>query len=144
MVLEMVDGRKYKVVYKIMRKGEIKKIMVSFGDNDFITVWDWIGNVTLMTIGNQNITGNEMLDSSEDIENFIISLIPTGIEFAQYRAGSEFRYRDIDKDELIRLTDYLKPVRFKYNFDELTNEDWLYDGSETLIIDLENNKSYIR
>jgi hypothetical protein len=38
---------------------------------------------------------------------------------------------------------YFENIKFKYNFDE-TDHDWVFGGSETLIIDLEKKESYIR
>jgi len=125
-----------------MKKSDIKRIMICFGDNDFIRVWDWIGVITLHTLNTPNICSDNLLDDTEDVENFILSLIPTGIEFIQYRTGTGRRYRDINEIELDRLVQYLKGVRFKYNFDD-SDDDFDYGGSESLIIDLENNKSYI-
>ena len=130
-----------------MRKQEIKKIMVVFGDNDFIRVWDWIGSVTLTTIKNDtNICGSKILEDTEDIEKFIYSLLPTAIEFIQAREdkyGNNKMYNDIDKEEVLRLAEYFKNVEFNYNFDE-KEYDWILGGSETLIIDLEKNESYIK
>ena len=129
-----------------MRKEQIKNIMVVHSDNDFIRVWEWIGEVTLSTMLNVNTCSEEMLEESDDIENFIVSLLPTAIEFCQYRTSKyeDFcRYRDIDKTEVDRLTYCLKDcLTFKYNFDE-TDEDWLFGGSECLVIDVENKKSYV-
>jgi len=130
-----------------MKRDDIKIIMVSHYDNDFCRVWNWIGKVVLMTINaDTNYCGGKILEDSEDIEKFIHSLLPTAIEFIQHREDkyAEYvRYRDIDKDEVLRLTDYFKNIRFKYNFDK-TDGDWQFGGCETLIIDLENNKTYIR
>jgi hypothetical protein len=129
-----------------MIKEDIKKIMIVHNDNDFVRVWDWIGKVSLMTILNDNICGCKVLEDSEDIEKFIHSLLPTAIEFLQYREDkySEFvRYRDISKEKLDNLTNYFKDVRFIYNFEE-TDTNWIDGGSETLIIDLEKKESYIR
>lgn len=130
-----------------MRKEEIKRIMIVYSDNDFVRVWDWIGKVTLTTIiEDTNICGSKVLEDSDDIEKFIHSLLPTAIEFIQAREDkyTDFlRYENIDKEEVIRLTDYFKDIKFKYNFSE-TDDDWIFGGSETLIIDLEKNESYIR
>ena len=129
-----------------MRKEEIKKIMIVHNDNDFVRVWDWIGKVALMSITNDDICGGKILEESDDIEKFIHSLLPTAIEFIQARKDkyADFcRYEDISKDEVARLTEYFKYIRFKYNFDE-SDGDWVFGGSETLIIDLEKNDSYIR
>ncbi len=130
-----------------MNKKDIKKIMIVHNDNHFVCVWEWIGLLTLSTIKNKNACGMDMLEESVDIERFIKSLVPTAIEFAQYRIdkfASFPRYRNIEENELKTLTEYLiKQIRFKYNFDE-TDSDWVFGGSETLIIDLENNTSYIR
>ena len=128
-----------------MKREDIKRIMVGHYDNDFITAWDWIGQVTLTTIKNDtNCCGMSVLETSEDIEKFICSLIPTAIEFIMYRAGSsERRYRDIGESELSSLTHHLNRAKFKFNFED-TDPDWEFGGAETLIIDLEKNESYIR
>ena len=129
-----------------MKKEEIKKIMIVHNDNDFVRVWDWIGKVTLMTILNNNICCCKVLEDSEDIEKFVHSLLPTAIEFLQYREDkyAEYcRYRDISKEKLDYYVKYFEKVNFKYNFDE-TDHDWVFGGSETLIIDLEKKESYIR
>ncbi len=128
-----------------MRKEDIKNIMVVHNDNDFVRVWDWIGKVSLMTILNDNLCGCKVLEDSKDIEKFIHSLLPTAIEFLQYREDRyvEYpRYRDISKEEVNRLTNYFENIRFVYNFDDDFNGEW--GGSETLIIDLEKKESYIR
>ena len=129
-----------------MKKIDIKNIMIVHNDNDFIRVWDWIGKVALMTITNKNICGCEVLEDSEDIEKFIHSLLPTAIEFIQYKENKYTkypRYENIDKSEVDRLVEYFSKIIFVYNFDE-TNEDFIFGGSETLIIDLEKKESYIR
>ncbi len=120
--------------------------MVVHNDNDFVRVWDWVGKISLLTLKTKNNCYEEMLEESEDIEKFIHSLLPTAIEFVQYKAAKyeEYsRYRDIDENELKILTSEFKNIKFKYNFDE-SDSDWLFGGSETLIIDLEQNESYIR
>ena len=127
-----------------MRKEEIKRIMIVHNDNDFVRVWDWIGKVSLMSINNDNICGGKILEDSDDIEKFIHSLLPTAIEFIQAREdkyADYCRYESISKDEVVRLAECFKNVRFKYNFD-YTDNDWAFGGSDTLIIDLENNSSY--
>jgi hypothetical protein len=129
-----------------MRKEEIKKIMIVHNDNDFIRIWDWIGKITLLTLKTKNLCFEEMLEESEDIEKFVHSLLPTTIEFTQYRVAKYedySRYRDIEESELNRLTSEFKNIRFKYNFDE-SDDDYVFGGSEMLIIDLEKNESYIR
>ncbi len=130
-----------------MKKEEIKKIMVVYNDNDFIRVWDWIGKITLFTLlQDVNICGGKVLENSEDIENFIYSLLPTAIEFIQARENkyADFvQYEDINKEEVLRLTKYFSNIKFKYNFEE-SDSDWIFGGSETLIIDLKKNESYIR
>ena len=129
-----------------MRKEEIKKIMIVHNDNDFIRIWDWIGKITLLTLKTKNLCFEEMLEESEDIEKFVHSLLPTAIEFTQYRVAKYedySRYRDIEESELNRLTSEFKSIRFKYNFDE-SDDDYVFGGSEMLIIDLEKNESYIR
>ena len=128
-----------------MKKEEIKNIMVIFSDNDFIRVFDWIGKVSLMTIKNNNICDCMVLEESVDIENFIKSLIPTGIEFLQYREDKYAdccRYRNVTKEVVDRLKYGFNDICFIYNFDENFNgEDC---DCESLIIDLYNNESYIR
>ena len=129
-----------------MRKEEIKNIMIIHSDNDFVRIWDWVGKITLFTLKNKNICDEEMLEDSVDIEKFIHSLLSTSIEFTQYRVGKyeEYcRYKDIDSDELNRLVECFNYISFHYNVEE-TDEEWEIGGCETLIIDLENNKSYIR
>lgn len=129
-----------------MRKEEIKKIMIVHNNNDFIRIWDWIGKITLLTLKTKNLCFEEMLEESEDIEKFVHSLLPTAIEFTQYRVAKYedySRYRDIEESELNRLTSEFKNIRFKYNFDE-SDDDYVFGGSEMLIIDLEKNESYIR
>lgn len=116
--------------------------MVVHYDNDFVRVWDWIGKVMLHTLTEKNICFEEMLETKTDIEDLFYSLLPIGIEFAQYRAGLD--QRPLDKsylDQLIR--EFHKSIRFKYNFTQY-DSDWEMGGSETLIIDLEKNQSYIR
>lgn len=135
-----------------MKREDIKTIMVVHSDNDFITTFDWIGKVVLMTINmNINILGDKVLLNSDDIENFIKSLLSSSIEFIQcrteqyeYHIGDFYRYENISEDEVIRLTKHFDGIRFKYNFDEKNDDDFLYGGSELLIIDIENNKSYIK
>ena len=129
-----------------MRKEEIKRIMIVHSDNDFVRVWDWIGKITLLTLKQKNNCYEEMLEESEDIEKFIHSILPTAIEFAQYKTAKYAdysRYRNIEESDLKKLVEHFKNVRFKYNFDE-SDSDWVFGGSETLIIDLEKNESYIR
>ena len=112
-----------------MRKEEIKRIMIVYSDNDFVRVWDWIGKVTLTAIiEDTNICGSKVLEDSDDIEKFIHTLLPTAIEFIQAREDkyTDFlRYENIDKEEVIRLTDYFKDIKFKYNFSE-TDDDWIW------------------
>jgi hypothetical protein len=129
-----------------MRKPEIKKIMVVHNDTDFDCVWEWIGKITLLTIKTKNFCDEEMLEDSENIEKFIHSLLPTAIEFTQYRTSKYegySRYRNIEEGELKELVSCFKNIRFKYNFDE-SDDDWVFGGCETLIIDLEKNETYIR
>lgn len=129
-----------------MKTSEIKTIMIVHNDNDFVRVWDWIGKVVLFTIKNQNLCGEDLLEDSEDIEKFIQSLLPTAIEFTQYRVDkyeSYCRYENISQDEVKSLLDSFSTVRFKYNFD-VNDQDWIFGGSETLIIDIDSNESYIR
>ena len=125
-----------------MKKKDIKNILIVHSDNDFIRVWDWIGKITLMTITNTNICGCEVLEDTEDIEKFIHSLLPTAIEFIQYKENKYTkpnRYQNIDRNEVDRLTEYFDKIKFVYNFNE-TNEYYLSGGSETLIIDLQKKE----
>ncbi len=129
-----------------MRKAEIKNIMVVFADNDFVCVFDWIGKVALNTITNNNICDCAVLEESTDIENFIKSLLPTAIEFLQYRTDkyAKFcRYTNISNTELDDLVKYFNNIEFIYNFSK-DHEYYIEGGSEILIIDLELNTSYIR
>ena len=116
--------------------------MVCHYDNDFVRVFDWIGKVTLTTLLKQNICGEEMLETSDDIEAFIHSLLPTAIEFAQYKCGRN--RQTLEEGKLTWLSSYFKDMRFKYNFDYETDDEYISGGSELLIIDLENKQSYIR
>lgn len=125
-----------------MLKKDINNIMVCHYDNDFVRVFDWIGKITLTTLLETNICEEEMLETSEDIESFIHSLLPTAIEFTQYKCG---RNRQIlEEDTLTYLSSYFKRMRFKYNFDYETDDEYISGGSELLIIDLQNKQSYIR
>ena len=129
-----------------MKKEEIKKIMIVYNDNDFVRVWDWIGKIVLLTLKTPNICYEQMIEESEDIELFVHSLLPTAIEFSQYKVAKYEKYsqyRNIDKSEVVRISSAFKNIKFKYNFDESDN-DWRFGGSETLIIDLDKNESYIR
>ena len=129
-----------------MKTSEIKNIMIIFSDNDFVRVWDWIGKNVLFTIKNKNICDEYMLEDSETIENFVHSLLPTAIEFTQYKVGKfedYCRYKDIDKEYVKLLSDSFHYVGFVYNFKE-TDDVYGIGGCETLIIDLEKNESYIR
>ena len=105
-----------------MKRDEIKNIMIVHNDNDFVRVWDWIGNVTLTTIiKDTNICGCKVLEDSDDIEKFIHSLLPSAIEFIQEREdryANYVRYNDISKEEVIRLTNEFKNIKIKYNFNE--------------------------
>ena len=129
-----------------MKTSEIKNIMIIFSDNDFVRVFDWIGKITLSTIKNKNICDEYMLEESEDIEKFIYSLLPTAIEFTQYKVGKYeryCRYNDIKKEDVKWLSDEFNNIDFVYNFKE-TDDVYGLGGCETLIIDLEKNESYIR
>jgi hypothetical protein len=125
-----------------MLKKDIKNIMVCHYDNDFVRVFDWIGKVTLTTLLETNICGEEMLETSDDIEAFIHSLLPTAIEFTQYKCGRN--RQTLEEDTLTYLSSYFKKMRFKYNFDYETDDEYISGGSELLIIDLQNKQSYIR
>jgi len=129
-----------------MKKDDIKTIMIVHNDNDFVRVWNWIGKILLSTLIDKNICNEEMLEDSEDIEKFVLSLLPIAIEFAQYKVGKYEkynRYRDISDDELNYLVSEFKKVKFKYNFDK-NDSDFKFGGSETLIIDLVEHTSDIR
>jgi hypothetical protein len=107
-----------------MKKEEIRNLMIIFSDNDFTSVFDWIGNVALLTIKNNNICNGRVLEESNDIENFIRSLIPAGIEFLQYRVdkyADYCRYEDVTKEKVERLTQGFNDLYFIYNFDENFN-----------------------
>lgn len=121
--------------------------MIVHNDNDFIRTWDWIGKIVLMTIiADENICGDKVLEDSDDIEKLVHSLLPAGIEFLNCRTdkyADYCRYEDVSKEEVTRLVECFSKIKFKYNFDE-TDGDWIFGGSETLIIDIENNKSFIR
>lgn len=116
--------------------------MVIHHDNDFVRVWDWIGKVILQTLNEKNICFEDMLETSDAIEDLFYSLIPIGIEFTQYRCGEN--QRPLEKSHLDYLTrEFIKTINFKYNF-TMFDQDWEMGGSETLIIDLEKNTTYIR
>lgn len=118
-----------------MRKKEIRNIIIHYGDTDFVRVWDWIGRTLLNTLTQKNICNEEMLVMSYDIENFVWSLIPIGIQFAQYRADNREK---IDTDEIDRLTQTFYSLRFEYNYDtEQIRELRETSGSEVLLIDMD-------
>jgi fructose-1,6-bisphosphatase len=129
-----------------IRLNEIKNIMIVFGDSDFRRPFDWVGKVALMTLLNPvNICGCNILEESDDIEKFIISLLPTAIDFIQYRE-SKFarypRYEAIPVEERDYLVNYLtERLIFKYNVDE-TDDKW-FEDSGSLVIDLEGQKSFL-
>lgn len=128
-----------------MKKTEIKNIMIIFADNDFVSVFDWIGKVALNTITNNNICDRAVLEDATDIENFIKSLLPTAIEFLQYRTDkyAKFcRYENITNAKLVDLVNsFISNIEFVYNSDDIA---FYINECETLIIDLELNTSYIR
>lgn len=124
-----------------MKKEDIKNIMFCYFDNDFVRVFDWIGKVTLMTLLEQNICCEKMLKTSNDIELFIYGLLPVAIEFVQYKCGN---YSNDNLANINYLVSEFTERGFKYNFDYLTDEDYIFGGSELLIIDLEKKISYIR
>jgi len=128
-----------------INRKDIKNIMIVFNDNDFIRAFDWVGKITLYTLKKKkNICNGKILQDTEDIESFVYSLLPTAIEFIQYREDkSTTRYNEINKSQLDYLCKYFNNVKFKYNFDE-TDVDWINGGSEILVIDLIKNKSFIR
>ena len=128
-----------------MKKVDIKTIMIVHSDNDFTSAWNWLGNVVLESMNNITPHGEEMLEDSNDIERFVKKLIPIAIEFAQYKTDKYKpfpRYRNINENELISLTKYFDDIKFKYNFDKLNDDDYIFAGSESLIIDFQNNESY--
>lgn len=129
-----------------MKTSDVKRIMIVHNDNDFIRAWDWLGKITLDTILSENICGEKMLEDTENIEKFVLKLLPVALEFANCKTDkykSFPRYQDIQDEELDNLMKYFNNCRFKYNFDD-TDEDWIFGGCETLIIDIENGESYIR
>lgn len=129
----------------MLKSNEIKRMMIVHSDSDFCRVWDWIGKITLNTINSENYCGENILEDTDDIERFILSLLPTAIEFIfcrvdKYNDGDW--YNDVDAAEIDRLNNHLRRVVFKYNFED-DDYDYEFGGSETVIIDLENKESYI-
>ena len=126
-----------------MKRDEIKSIQICFYDTDFIRTFYWIGKILLFTIlEDTNVCGGKVLEDTVDIEDFVYSLLPTAIEFIQYKEDkyTEFvRYESISKDELERLVKDFSSLDFLYN--EIQEDD--YNG-ETVFIDIINKVSYIR
>ena len=126
----------------MVKREEIKTIKINFYDTDFIRVFDWIGKICLFTIlEDTNVCWGKLLEDTVDIEDFVHSLLPTAIEFIQYKEDkySEFvRYEEISKDELVRLVKEFTPLEFVYNdIDDSSN-------GESVVIDILNKTSYIR
>lgn len=125
-----------------MKREEMKTIQINFYDTDFIRVFDWIGKICLFTIlEDTNVCWGKLLEDTIDIEDFVHSLLPTAIEFIQYKEDkySEFvSYEEILKDELTRLVKEFTPLEFVYN--EIDDSS---DG-ESVVIDILNKTSYIR
>jgi len=125
---------------------EINKIVVIFSDNDFINTFHWIGKILLETINSKNITGCKVLETTEDIEKFVYSLLPTAIEFLQYRTDKYanlhpffIRYRNIEKEELDKLVDF--KLKFIYNINDIELNE--YSGEhEILVVDLMKKESF--
>lgn len=115
-----------------MRRDEIKRIIIHYGDNDFLQVFDWIGKVLLFTLENKNIVDEEILNNSNEIEQFVISLFPTAFNFVCKTA----RMNQAIIDDFKRIT-------FEYNFN-YDNADYIWGSCESLIVDLETKDSYIR
>tara|TARA_B110001454_G_C12406975_1_gene303428 strand:+ start:58 stop:498 length:441 start_codon:yes stop_codon:yes gene_type:complete len=132
---------------QLIETSDIKNIMIRFGDNDFRCVWAWIGKVLYDTMTTTNENCHSMLEDSHMIEDFVHSLIPTAIEFTQYRTqkydSNGFRYREITREELARLTEYFSTTKFIYNFDKETDDNWKYGDSDALIIDLVTGESFV-
>ena len=126
----------------MLKREEIKTIKINFYDTDFIRVFDWIGKILLFTIlEDTNVCCGKLLEDTIDIEDFVHSLLPTAIEFVQYKEDkySEFvRYEEISKDELSRLVKEFTPLEFLYN--EIGDSS---DG-ESVVIDILNKTSYIK
>ena len=125
-----------------MKREEIKTIKINFYDTDFVRVFDWIGKICLFTIlEDTNVCWGKLLEDTVDIEDFVHSLLPTAIEFIQYKEDkySEFvRYEEISKDELTRLVKEFAPLEFLYN--EIDDSS---DG-ESVVIDILNKTAYIK
>lgn len=113
-----------------MKTKDIKEIMIVYSDNDYWRVWDWIGHMVISTLD------FGALDTSEKIEDFIRSLIPTAVKFIML-SDEETSQADIDDD-----IEYCANVTFKYNFPP-DDPDWTFKNSDTVIIDLVNKISYI-
>lgn len=129
-----------------MNRKDIKTILISHSDTSCNIMWDWIGRVVIETITNEWSPHSHPLLSSEDIEKFIKDLIPIAIEFIWIKSGNIRKdienSVEIDKSELLRTKEHLSKAKFIYNFKH-DDPEYKYKLSECLIIDLENNISYI-
>lgn len=119
---------------------ELKTIKINFYDTDFIRAFDWIGKILLFTIlEDTNVCWGKLLEDTVDIEDFVHSLLPTAIEFIQYKEDkyTEFvRYEEISKDELTRIVKEFVPLEFVYNE--------IGEGfGESIVIDILNKKSFV-
>lgn len=124
-----------------MKRKNIKTIAIFFNDTDFVRMWDWIGETLLNTINKDtNICSEFILEDSKDIEDFVKSLIVPAFEFIQQKNNKYtevVKYRRVSKVDRILYKQYFKKTKFKYN------KKINYTGNEVLIVDIENNKSYI-
>lgn len=128
----------------VLRKEEIKNIKVLLNDNDFWSVWEWIGEVVLLSLKPNTYANHQTLSDNYLIEGFIHSLIPTAIKYNLYNINKYLIngiYREIDETELLRLTDHIKKSKIYFNVDINTDSDIKFGGRETLLINIENNTS---
>ena len=112
---------------------DVDNIMIVFRDNDFCRVFDWIGRVALDTLLNTNFCNETIITDRIIFEDFVKSLLPIGIKFAQHK------YEDCE----YLSSEFTKCIYFKYNFN-LDDEDYIFGGCELLIIDLIKKEYYIR
>lgn len=129
-----------------MKTSEIKNIVLVYNDSDYVRVWHWIANVLLFTVKNKNLCDENMLVNSDDIIRFVKSLIPTALEFAQYRTD-EYKLGCNTSD-----IDYIANRLMKYTeqFDTHTNYGICFNtGSDivpnqgAMVIDLVTSKILI-
>ena len=116
----------------LMKVEDINRIMIVHGDPDYMLCFQWIGRVILQTIEEGY---PKVLKDSETIEGFVQELLPLSIQVIQ-----DCGYT---REEAERRSKQFEDMIFKYNF-EYMDSDWEFGGHETLIIDLENNRSFIR